>query len=433
MGLGDLMQQLFLRGAFFDTEMSYAAQQVAKLGSFSPEAAFQRGEPLRRYYSTEASGRAEEAFRSTVDFMMTNQVQKFFSDMAQTSEMFLRGAAFIDGYRRYKNLGAAMDKVHLLHFNYQDLGPGDLWVKRLMPFYVWSRNNIPAQLRAMVLQPGKVQKAFTFNEEFQRTFGAEGDDSWLNQVLPEYMINQNGFASLFNFADNNVGFMQNLPVNDIDRLLSGEGFPIRGREVGGMLGPFTTPLELITGTNLGGGAPFREGGEEVPGYYNLLRALPYTGIRTDTEGRTYAAPAIARGIGELLPQVGLAERIASFVPGLNQVMSTKSQRDRALTNFLNLTGIPGLAGYGTTMITERNVAGELTRRTKKQQASLAQVAEERGVDLDWVRKQLRNGLTPEQVKQLLAAGYGAAAESEASSLKPETRQRYLALLESMGR
>ena len=179
---------------------------------------------------------------------MTNQVQKFSSDMAQTSEMFLRGAAFIDGYRRYGNLGAAMDKVHLLHFNYQDLGAGDLWLKRLMPFYVWSRNNIPAQLRSLFLQPGKMQKALTFNQEFKRTFGAEGDDSWINQILPEYMQIPNGFASKFMFSDNNVGFMQNLPINDIDRMLSGDGFPIRGREVGGLLGPFTTPIELLTQT-----------------------------------------------------------------------------------------------------------------------------------------------------------------------------------------
>ena len=429
MGLGDLMQQLFLRGAFFDTEMSYAAQQVARLGSFSPENAFQRGEPLRRYYTAEAGSKVEEGFRSTVDFLMTNQVQKFFSDMAQTSEMFLRGAAFIDGYRKYRNLGAAIDQVHLLHFNYQDLGPGDLAIKRLMPFYVWARNNIPAQLRALVMQPGKIQKGFEFNEEFQNSFGAEGDDRWMNQVLPEYMNIANGFLSKFKFADNNIGLMQSLPINDIDRLLSGDGFPIRGREVAGMFGPFTVPLELLSGQNFGGGAPFRESGEEVPDYYRLLSLVPYAGIREGEEGKTYAAPAVARGFGDLIPQLGLVERLASFVPGVNELVSTQSQRDKARANLLNLTGISGIAGYTTTVVTPKTINAELTRRIKKQQSNIAVLAEQAGVDLDWVREQLRNGATPEQVKALLEYGYGQAEETQKSTLKPATRRKYLDILE----
>ena len=427
-GLGEIIDELFKRGAFFDTEMQAASQQIAKLGSDAPAGAFRKGDPLGKYYATEAQTGFERGRRQAIDALTTNRVMKFLGDTNQLAEMYLRGAAFIDGYRRYGDFGAAMSKVHLLHFNYQDLGVGDLWAKRIMPFYTWTRNNIPVQLRAMVMQPGKIQRAISLNEEFQRTFGADGDDSWLQQVLPEYMVNAGGVATRFKFGDNNIGTYMRLPFNDVDKLLSGEGAQIRGRELAGMLGPFTTPIEVAAGVNLQTGAKFQEGGEKVPGYYNLFRFLPGSNVYTDKEGSTRISGGYARGLGDLIPQLGLLERAASAVPGLRDIASTQSQRDRALTNVLNLAGFPG--GVGVTTLGPTTISGELTRRIEKQRGGLTRAAANANVDIDWVREQLRNGLSPEEVQSLIRAGEGRVVEEDGkSTLKPETRSRYLDLLE----
>jgi len=431
-GLGEIIDELFKRGAFFDTEMQASAMQIAKLGSGAQDAAFRRGDPLGKYYATEAQTGFERGRRRAIDALTTNKVMTFLGDWNQTAEMYLRGAAFIDGYRRYGDFGAAMNKVHLLHFNYQDLGPGDLWAKRIMPFYTWTRNNVPVQLRAMVLQPGKIQRALTLNQEFQRTFGAEGDDSWYQQVLPEYMTIAGGVATKFKFGDNNIGTYLRLPFNDVDRLLYESGAP-RGRELAGMLGPFTTPIEVAAGVNLQTGAKFDARGEEVPGYYNLFRFLPGSNVYTGKEGETRISAGYARGLGDLIPQLGLAERAASIIPGLRDVVSTESQRDRALTNLLNLAGLPGGAGIGVTTLTERTISGELARRAEKQRGELARAAGRANVDLDWVREQLRAGVTPEEVEQLIARGEGRIVQEDTrSTLKPQTRSRYLELLEGMG-
>jgi hypothetical protein len=132
-----------------------------------------------------------------------------------------------------------------------------------------------------------------------------------------------------------------------------------------------------------------------------------------------------------LPQLGLAERIASFVPGAREVLSTESQRDRALTNFLNLTGIPSAIGYGTTVVTPKTIRGELYRRTKKQQATIQQLVEESGADTDWIRQQLRLGRTPAEIAEMLRYGYGQEAESERSTMRPESRNAYLRLIEGL--
>lgn len=430
-GLGEVVDELFKRGAFFDTEMQAASQQIAKLGSDAPAAAFRKGDPLGKYYATEAQTAFERNRRRAIDALTTNRVMKFLGDKNQLAEMYLRGAAFIDGYRRYGDFGAAMNKVHLLHFNYQDLGEGDLWAKRILPFYTWTRNNVPVQLRAMVLQPGKIQRAITLNEEFQRTFGAEGDDSWLQQVLPEYMTIAGGVATKFKFGDNNIGTYMRLPFNDVDKLLTERGVP-RFRELAGMTGPFTTPLEVASGVNLQTGEKFSGAGERVPEYYNLFRFLPGANVYRDKEGSTRIDAGYARGLGDLIPQLGLVERAASVIPGLNQVLSTESQRDRALTNFLNLTGI-GAAGFGTTTLTPTTISGELGKRIEKQRGELARTAARANVDLDWVREQLRSGLTPEEVQALIRAGEGRiVTEDQQSTLKPATRSRYLDILEGMG-
>ena len=439
-GLGDLFSEFNRLGGFESTEVAAAAAQALQAGSAASTSAFRRGAGIRTVYEQPSQSAAEETFRRSIDFLMTNRVQRAFNDMAQTSEMFLRFSAFIDGFRRYGDELAAMDKVHLLHFNYQDLTGAEQWVRRFLPFYTWTRNNVPAQLRAMVMQPGKIQRVLYANEEFQNAFGAEGDESWLNQVLPEYLDISDGFASKFKFADNNIGFFLKLPFEDINRLfyVGESGVPgIRAREVLGSTGLLTTPIEMLSGTDLQTGAEFDPLGQEVPGYYRLLGPLANRG----PEGETRINAALARGLGDILPQLGLAERLIGGVSGVTEQatgraplagLSTESQREKGLATLLNFSGIPALAGLGVATVTPRSISGELRRRQGEQSTAIKKAAAELGVDVEWLREQLDEGLTPEQIFARVQAGQGkASTRAKTATRKKSTTERYQDILDSL--
>ena len=449
--LEDLFKEFVARGAFFSTEVGFAATQIAKMGDLTPEQALRRGAGQVASFRDDANSKLEQRYRDAINWAISNRYMSSMTNMSQASEIFLRFAPFIDGYRRYDDFAAAMDKVHMLQYDYRDLSDAEQWLRRLVPFYTWTRNNVPAQLRAMVLQPGKIQRAMYANEEFQNAYGVNEDDSWLNQVLPEYLQNANGFASNWTFGDNNIGFFLKLPFEDVNNLFQvGEkGIPsIRGKALTNMLGPFIkAPIEMASGINLSTGAPALPGGEKVPGYYNLFRPLGL--VSTGPEGETRANAALARGIGDLLPFLGTGERAASalaaavpgnyvgdfgdkFLPGSQKnLLFSENQQAAGLSNFLNLTGIAPAFGLSAATLSQGAISGEVRRRTDIQNADIKTLAGRKEVDTDWLRQQLRLGYTPQQIAVMIQAGQGKVVGSESSALTPAARQKYLTTLSSL--
>jgi len=435
--LYDIVREFFDLGGFFDTETQFALRTVAQAGTAAPSEVFRRTGAIQREFATEPQGPIEERYRQAFNFLLTNRVQRSLNNMAQSSEIYLRLGAFIDGFEKYKNFESAMANVHLLHFNYQDLSNFEQWVRRFVPFYTWSRNNVPAQMRALAMQPGKIQRAFYANQEFQNAFGVEEDESWMNQVLPEYLTISDGFASRFKFGSNNIGFFLRLPYEDINKLFQVKGgVPLlRGRELANMVGPFTTPLEIASGVDLATGAPFSPSGTAVPEYYNLLRFIPGSNIYRDAEGQLRASGAIAKGVQDIFPTLGVAERAVSGATVIPRALGvevpeqliSKAQQERSLTDLLNVTGIAPAFGVSAVTLTPRSFAGELRGRTERQRGLINRLAASGNYDTDFIREQLRNGATPEEIAIMLQAGRGQAAETDntESTLKPETRQRYL--------
>ena len=309
-----------------------------------------------------------------------------------------------------------MDKVHLLHFDYADLSDAEQWVRRIVPFYTWTRRNVPAQLRAMIMQPGKIQRFLYANEEFQNYFAAEGDESWLNQVLPEYLDTQDGFVSKFKFLDNNVGTYLRLPFEDVNKMFAVRG-PIaypRPREILASLGPaITTPIELLSGKDIATGRP--------------LDALGAGKVET---------------LGNLIPQAGTLNRILASGAGaakqfgldLPNIGFTEAQENKGLITALNLLGIPQLAGMSLVSVSPSGINAEILRRINSQSNKIKDVAAEKNIDLDWMRAQLKAGATPEQLARAIAAGQGKlplVPEKEYSTLTPEKRRQMLENLSNL--
>ena len=432
-GLGDLLSEFMKLGGFESTQTAFVARTIAQAGSAADTRAFGGGTPIRPIYEQAAQSAPEQALRSTLDFMLTNRVQRGLNDAAQTSEMLLRFSAFVDGFRRTGNTMSAMDKVHLLHFDYQDLAGAEQWLRRLVPFYTWTRNNVPAQLRAMVMQPGKIQRVLYANEEFKNYFGAEGDESWLNQVLPEYLDVSDGFVSRFKFGDNNLGFFLKLPFEDVNKLFTLEGLvPLpRGRELANMLGPFTTPIEMASGVNLQTGAAFNPLGEEVPDYYRIFGPLASRG----PEGETRVPGWLASALGDAVPQLKQIEGLAgaaSNLPGVPDLgLSSGAQQEKGLATALSFFGLPALAGLGVSTVSPRTISGELRRRQKSQSAEIKKAAAELGVDVDWLRDRLDEGVPVEQIYREVQAGLGKPGAKKQVTRKRSASERYIDLLQNL--
>lgn len=382
----EVFEDFLESGVWLTTDVMSQAAQLRRAGLLTDPFILSEQPGIVYEFAGEPTTRADAAFRKTVNGLLTWRGQRFMNEVNQNTEMFMRLAAFISGYERFGSKFSAVDNVMLLHFDYQDLSDAEQWFKRFIPFYTWTRNNVPLQLRAAFLQQDKIRKLILLNDNIKDAYGVDGDDSWLAEVLPDYIDINGGFASTFKFAGNHLAFFPKTPIQDVDKLFSmGSifGIPVplpRLRETAQMLGPAVTPLEFITNTNFDTGQQFRTTEDKV---LQLGRSLvPYIGT----------AQRIASG---LTVPATLAGADLSGVPFI--------QAERSMTNLFNfLIGSP----YGATTLTERAVVGGLIQTSMANAKQLRQAATEAGVEVEWLRKQIRKGVTLSDLRMKIARGEG---------------------------
>lgn len=160
-------------------------------------------------------------------------------------ETRLRGALFIDRLSKGDDIGDAVKQVWKYHFDYapEAFTPFERNVmRRMIPFYTWTRRNIPLQLEQMAKQPGK------YGAVGKTLRAAQGKDT---DYLPEYM-KQSFPIDLGNVGENrNIAYGGELPVENVNKLtvtgLLSQASPL-----------IKTPIELATGKNLFMNAPLTD-------------------------------------------------------------------------------------------------------------------------------------------------------------------------------
>jgi len=206
---------------------------------------------------------------------------------------------------------------------------------------------------------------------------------------------------------------------------------LRGREAANLLGPFTLPLELASGVDLSTGAPFNPAGTVVPDYYKALGLIPGVQTYKDTEGQTRINQGVVKTIQELFPVIPFAERAVSGATtplqglGVNipEAIVSKAQQEKSLVDLLNVTGVSSLLGGSAVTLTPTALSGELRGRIERQTADIRRIAASGNYDTDWIREQLRNGVSPEQIAILIQSGYGALKTGE-QTISNKTLNRY---------
>jgi len=156
-----------------------------------------------------------------------------------------RIALFIDGIKKAKKGGGPVDMERILDgaasnvrkslFDYSDLSDIEKrYMKRLMPFYTWTRKNIPAQFRAIIEHPDRANKINLLVGNLQRgvTDMDETDvEQWVKGQFP-----------IFLNADDNeqyrtfVTAMSYLPTAELDRLMRSP------EQLGKMVGDMGSPI-----------------------------------------------------------------------------------------------------------------------------------------------------------------------------------------------
>lgn len=148
-------------------------------------------------------------------------------------------------YKRSKGLdpqkAAASVKTHL--FDYEDLAPFEKNVmKRIFPFYTWSRKNLPLQLQKLATEPGKFANLGKVKENIEQ---------FADPVNTEFMNDKVSDRSLIQIPGNEEEGGQHLaaegfiPSVDINKLKDPASLALE------MLSPLIkTPMELTTNKNL---------------------------------------------------------------------------------------------------------------------------------------------------------------------------------------
>jgi len=120
-------------------------------------------------------------------------------------------------------------------------------MRRIIPFYTWTRNNVPLQIAQLARQPGK----YAFLEKFRRTFEKASGEKAVEEreYLPAWMKEMFLFRLPGESKEGLPRYLQlDLPIEDLNKLPFTES---GRREIIALLSPFIKyPIERIANRNL---------------------------------------------------------------------------------------------------------------------------------------------------------------------------------------
>jgi len=188
----------------------------------------------------------------------------------EITENRLRLPLFVDRLIKGDAPEQAAKSVFQFHFDYapEALAPFEQNImKRLLPFYRWTRGNIPLQLEQIVKQPGKYASLGKFVDNLQVDKEKAKEEfqylpPYMREGLPVRLGEKNGFSQYL--------YGLGLPVEDINRLYKGSPQRTLASMVGELSPILKYPIEAATGQNLFTGEPIIENSRVYP----FVNAVP---------------------------------------------------------------------------------------------------------------------------------------------------------------
>ncbi len=221
--------------------------------------------------------------------------------VGNTVETHLRGAVAYDVMKRGGSPEDAIDAINKFHFDYNDLSNFEAGTaRRLIPFYTWTRKNLPLQLEMMVRKPGKYVKYAHVKRNVELGTEEEG-------IVPSYFGELSAIRTPWGKNDGSrqyltpdLPFQQIAKTFDLGQLLSSVNPIIKA------------PLELQAGKQFFSDVPFTEGLKPAPTAWGpLLPVLGAVGYaKKSKSGEWMISDKTAYLVEQGMPLLGRARRLA---------------------------------------------------------------------------------------------------------------------------
>lgn len=165
---------------------------AGKTGKEIVELAEKRGVLGQGWFSADIPRMIESGIKSTWKeginpLSQQNYAFKTNKAIGSAFENNARLAHFIDKLEKGSSVDDAVMSVKKYLFDYQDLTDFEkTWLKRVMPFYTWTRKNVPLQLEHLITQPGKyagVEKVVRVIENIGMGNAPKADEKYLSEYI----------------------------------------------------------------------------------------------------------------------------------------------------------------------------------------------------------------------------------------------------------
>jgi hypothetical protein len=229
-------------------------------------------------------------------------------------EDMIRLGVGMDTMKRGGNLDDALNRIAKSQFDYGEMTAfEETWMRRFIPFYTWTRKNVPYQLQQLGMHPYKYNRILAAKRNLELGTEEEG-------TVPDYYLEPFGIRMPFSRKGATIYSVPDLPFQDLfryDPLRGGlrEGVKDTVKNLGWQVTPMIkTPIEMMSKTRFASGIPFSGRYQQVPPAIEkmgfLLPILEQTGWakRTPT-GEWKMRDHHIYGVGNMLPTIGLLRRV----------------------------------------------------------------------------------------------------------------------------
>ena len=272
------------------------------------------------------------------------------------TETYVRGVMAFDSLARGDLASEAFERVMKFHFDYSDLSRFEAsGVKRVVPFYTWTRKNLPLMIEQVGKRPGVFNQYNILKANIENM--SQGQEGW-DDPLPAWMIRQAGIRLPFKYDGEFMHVLPDLPFKTPLEMLGPLTEPgdTPAERIQAALGVLTTqltpfvktPIEWTTRRNMWKGYNFDGRMGQVPTVYAKVPLLMPLLQKMDMAHKNEAGIWLMRdydlhSMASLLPTFSDARRLfpseeryqqrilstwMSFVFGLGLRTNTKAEQQR---------------------------------------------------------------------------------------------------------
>jgi len=226
----------------------------------------------------------------------------FMRRRQQNVENLARGTL---AYKTIKDGGTiqdAIDRVMKYHFDYDDLSGFERSVmRRIVPFYTWTRKNFPLMVEQLAQKPTKFTRFYQLKNEIETLSPEE-------QIVPSYFAENLGVRMPFNLGEGQAYVLPDLPFTTLNDVTD-------PTVAFSQVSPFIkTPLEYAFGKQVFKNIPLRDEYQPVPSFMNVIPgvmpALDMAGLaRQGANGEWMMKQKDMYVMEQMMPTYGRARRL----------------------------------------------------------------------------------------------------------------------------